>query len=306
VFVGIDVSKDQLDVALRPSGERIQTPNDERGILAIVERLKGASIVVLEATGGYESAAAALLSLNGIPVALINPRQARDFAKAGGKLAKTDAIDAAVLAHFGEAMRPESRPLPDAASLELRAIFTRRQQLIEMLGAEKNRLGQATVHAVRRNLKKHIAWLEKELREADGDLRKAVESSPIFRAKDNLLQSVPGIGRATSIALMAGLPELGSISSKKLSALVGVAPLNNDSGQFRGQRHIRGGRGDVRAKLYMAALVASRWNPTIAAYYERLIALGKPKKVALIACVRKLLSILNAMVKTNTPWRAPA
>jgi transposase len=303
-FIGIDVAKAQLEFASRPSGEAGTVANDEAGIAALVARCQaaGAGLIVCEATGGYEAGLVAALARAGLPVVVANPRQVRDFAKATGQLAKTDAIDAAVLALFAERVRPEPRVLPDAAVQALGALLTRRRQLVEMLGAERNRLLIAAP-AVRRDLQQHIRFLERRLREADADLHTAVKASPVWRVKDNLLQSVPGVGRVVSLTLLAQLPELGRLSHKEIAALVGVAPLARDSGTLRGKRLVYGGRAPVRAVLYMAALVASRRNPVIRAFYERLRAAGKPAKVALTACMRKLLVILNAIARSGTPWR---
>jgi transposase len=259
-------------------------------------------LVVLEATGGLEIPLTGVLAAAGVPVAVVNPRQVRDFAKAAGKLAKTDALDAQVLAHFAEVMRPEPRPLPDAQTQTLAAILARRRQLVEMLTAEKNRLGSARP-PVRKSLRTHIAWLERELAHTDSDLAHAIRESPVWREKDELLRSTPGVGPVLTTTLLADLPELGALTSKQITALVGVAPLNHDSGTWRGKRAVWGGRAQVRAVLYMGALVAARFNPVIRAFYQRLCAAGKAKKVALTACMRKLLTILNAMMKHRTAWR---
>lgn len=303
-FIGIDVAKAQLEFACRPSGETAAVLNDEDGIHALVVRCQAAAatLIVCEATGGYEAALVAGLATAGLPVVIANPRQVRDFAKATGQFAKTDAIDARILALFAERVRPEVRPLPDAAAQALDALLTRRRQLIEMLVAERTRLLIAAP-TVRRDLQQHIRFLERRLREADDDLHTAVKVSPVWRVKDDLLQSVPGVGRVVSLTLLAELPELGRLSHKQIAALVGVAPLNRDSGTLRGKRLIYGGRAPVRAVLYMAALVASRRNPVIRAFYERLRAAGKPAKVALTACMRKLLTILNAIARSGTPWQ---
>lgn len=303
-FIGIDVAKATLDYACRPNGEAGTVPNDDQGIDALVEQLhpQAPTLIVLEATGGYEAAVAAALAAAGLPVVVANPRQVRDFAKATGQLAKTDAIDAQVLALVAERVRPEPRPLPDADAEALDALLTRRRQLVEMLVAERNRLLIARA-AVRRDLQQHIRFLERRLREADDDLHTAVKASPVWRVKDDLLQSVPGVGRVVSLTLLAELPELARLSHKEIAALVGVAPLARDSGTLRGKRLVYGGRAPVRAVLYMAALVASRRNPVIRAFYERLRAAGKPAKVALTACMRKLLVILNAIARSGTPWQ---
>ena len=302
VFVGIDVSKAQVDVALRPEG-RFSAPNDESGIAQIIERLSAVppALVVVEATGGFEMPLAGALAAAGLPVVVVNPRHVRDFAKAAGKLAKTDALDAQTLAHFAEVMRPEPRPLPDEQTQTLAAILTRRRQLVEMLTAEKNRLASAR-KPVRKSLRTHIAWLERELTQRDSDLAHAIRESPVWREKDDLLRSMPGVGPVLTTTLLADLPELGTLTGKQIAALVGVAPLNRDSGTLRGKRTVWGGRAQVRAALYMAALVASRFNPVIRAFYQRLRAAGKAKKVVLTACMRKLLVILNAMLKHRTPW----
>jgi transposase len=258
--------------------------------------------VILEATGGFELPLVGALLAAGLPVTVVNPRQVRDFARATGQLAKTDAIDARVLAHFGEAVRPELRPLPNEATRELAALVARRRQLIEMLTAEKNRLRLAA-RAVRRDIEQHIRWLERRLSDLDGNLAQQVRSSPNWRARDDLLQSVPGIGPVSSVTLLAQLPELGRLNRKEIAALVGVAPLNRDSGTLRGRRRVWGGRRHVRATLYMATLVATRCNPTIRSFYTRLLAAGKPKKLALTASMRKLLITLNAMLRNNVPWQ---
>ena len=303
-FMGIDVAKAQLEFACRPGDETVTVPNDEGGIQALVERcqVRTATLVVCEATGGYEAALVAALATAGLPVVVANPRQVRDFAKATGQLAKTDAIDAQILALFAERVRPAPRPLPDAEADALDALLTRRRQLIEMLVAERNRLLVARA-AVRSDLQQHIRFLERRLREADEDLHTAVKASPVWRVKDDLLQSVPGVGRVVSLTLLAELPELGRLSHKEIAALVGVAPRARDSGTLRGKRLVYGGRAPVRAVLYMAALLASRRNPVIRAFYNRLRTAGKPAKVALTACMRKLLVILNAIARSGRPWQ---
>ena len=303
LFVGIDVSKRCLDVAVRPTGEVWQTQNDARSISTLVEHLVELAprLVVLEATGGIELALTVEGAAAGLPIAVVNPRHVRDFARAGGTLAKTDALDAQVLAHFAEAMHPEPRPLPDATTQELKALVARRRQLVEMITAEKNRLGSATL-LVRSQLQGHIRWLEGSLKELDKDLGDYIRSSPIWRAKDKALRSAPGVGPVLTMTLLAGLPELGTLNRGEIAALVGVAPFNRDSGTLRGKRKVWGGRGQVRAALYMAALVATRYNPVIRDFYQRLCGAGKPKKVALTACMRKLLVILNAMLKHGQTW----
>jgi transposase len=308
-YVGIDVSKARLDVAVRPGGQAWQSANDEAGIAALVERLQfwqplAPQLIVLEATGGLERLVVAALALASLPVAVVNARQARDFAKATGRLAKTDAVDAAVLAHFAQALQPTPRPLPDAATQALAALVERRHQLVSMLTAEQNRLQQA-LPAVRAKVAAHIAWLEQALAEIDQELDQMLRASPLWRERDRLQRSVPGVGPAVSRTLLAHLPELGAGSSKHLATLVGLAPLNRDSGAWRGTRAIWGGRQQVRAALYMAALVGVRHHPALQAFYERLVARGKPKKVALTACMHKLLLILHAVLRDGTPW-APA
>lgn len=303
IFVGIDVAKDRLDLAWRPTGERWAAPNTERGIRSICRRLRtpAPALIVLEATGGLELPLTGALAAAGLPVVVVNPRQVRDFAKATGQLAKTDALDAAVLAQFAEAVRPEPRPLPDAATQALSALLLRRRQLIGMLTAEKNRLGSAPA-PVRTAIVAHIRWLKSRLAELDADLARTIRESPLWREKDDLLQSTPGVGPVLARTLLASLPELGTLTRQQIAALVGVAPLNRDSGRFRGSRRVWGGRAHVRAALYMSALVATRFNPVIRAFYHRLCAAGKAKKVALTACMRKLLTMLNAMLKHQTPW----
>jgi transposase len=311
-YVGVDVAKGELVVATRPADERWSVANDERGVRTLVERLTrdGPALVVLEATGGYELACAAALVAAGLPVVVANPRQVRDFARATGQLAKTDRLDAAVLALFAERVRPAVRPLADEAQHRLDALLTRRRQLLEMLLAERNRLGLArgqgaAARAVKRSLVAHIAYLEREVRVADTDLEAMVRESPAWREREELFRSVPGVGRVVALTLLAELPELGRLSRREIAKLVGVAPLSRDSGTLRGRRYVHGGRASVRAMLYMAALVAARRNPAIRAFYERLVATGKPKKLALVACMRKLLTTLNAMARTNERWHAP-
>jgi len=302
-YVGIDVSKATLDVAVRPSGAAWQSANEEAGIAALVTRLVPLAprLIVLEATGGLERMVVAALALAELPVVVANPRQVRDFAKATGRLAKTDAVDAAVLAHFAQALQPTPHPLPDAQSQALAALVERRRQLVNMLTAEKNRLQQA-LPAVHAKIAAHIAWLEQALSDVDGELDQMLQASPLWRERDQLQRSVPGVGPAVSRTLLAHLPELGQGSVKHLATLVGLAPLNRDSGAWRGSRAIWGGRQQVRAALYMAALVGVRHNPLLHAFYERLVARGKPKKVALTACMHKLLTILHAVLRTRTPW----
>jgi len=301
--VGIDVSKGRLDVCLMPEGEAFSVTNDQQGIDQLAGRLEEArpELVVLEATGKYERPAAAAIAALGIAVAVVNPRQARDFAKATGKLAKTDKIDAEVLARFAGAVGPRPSVLPDEEARALQAVLTRRRQLVSMLVAEKNRLPMAP-EAVARRIRAHVRWLEKELDRADGDLDEAVEASTAWKENEALLRSVPGVGPVLARTLLAEMPELGTLAPKRLSALVGVAPFTRDSGTLRGKREAWGGRAPVRASLYMGALVASRYNPILKEFYGRLLAAGKPKKVALVACMRKLLSILNAMMRDRATW----
>ncbi len=304
IFVGIDVSKDRLDVALRPTGERWAVANDEPGIARLVVRLQAVrpALVVLEATGGLELPVTGALAAAGLPVVVVNPRQVRDFAKATGQLAKTDALDADILAQFAEAVRPALRPLPDAATQALSALLARRRQLLEMRTAEKNRLGTAP-RPVRAEIQAHIAWLTRRLARLDDALARTIRESPVWRERDDLLQSTPGVGPGLARTLLASLPELGTLNRKQIAALVGVAPLNRDSGTLRGKRTVWGGRAHVRAALYMSTLAATRYNPVIRAFYQRLCAAGKAKKVALTASMHKLLMILNAMLKTRTPWQ---
>ena len=303
MFIGIDVSKARLDVAIRPSAEKLSVSNDEAGIQALVTPLSEIkpALIVLEATGGLERSVSGTLGSAQLPVVVVNPRQVRDFAKALGQLAKTDRIDAEVLARFAEAIRPPLRPLPDKVSLELRSLIARRRQLIEMMVAEKNRLSTAS-KAVRKRIEAHLRWLETELDRADKDLDHSIRQSPIWCENEDLLRSVPSVGPVVSRTLLAELPELGRLNRKQIAALVGIAPLNCDSGTFRGRRGIWGGRATVRAVLYMAALVASRRNSVIRNFYKRLREKGKAPKVALVACMRKLLTILNAMIKHKTRW----
>ncbi len=303
VYVGIDVAKAYLDIAVRPTHAHWRAANTEDGIAGLTERLRTLqpALVVLEATGGYERTVTAALAVAGVPVAVVNPRQVRDFAKATGKLAKTDTLDADALAHFADAVRPEPRALPEAAAQALDALLVRRRQLVNMLVAEKNRL-QAAMAPVRDRVACHITWLEQELADLDDDLDHTIRTSPVWREHDQLLPSVPGVGRVVATTLLAELPELGTLTRQQIAALVGVAPLNRDSGTRRGRRAVWGGRARVREALYMSALVAMRHNRVIHAFYHRLCAAGKAKKVALTACMRKLLTILNAMLKQRTMW----
>jgi transposase len=301
--VGIDVSKAYLDVAERPGPAPVRLANDEDGIAQVVARLHATrpALIVLEATGGLEVPVVAALAAADLAVAVVNPRQVRDFAKATGQLAKTDALDAQVLAHFAAVVRPEPRPLPDAERQALAAVLTRRRQVREMLVAEQHRLGSAAL-ALRPRIEAHIAWLRQERDDLDAELRQQVQQSPTWREDDDLLQSVPGVGPVLATTLIAALPELGQLDRKQIAALVGVAPLNCESGSLRGRRIIWGGRAQVRAALWMGTLVAVRFNPVICQFYARLLAAGKPKKVALTACMHKLLLILNALLRHRTPW----
>lgn len=303
LFVGIDVSQARLDVALRP-GTSQTFSHDEAGIATLVEHLRGLdpTLIMLEATGGREIPLTSALAAAGLPVVVINPRQVRDFAKASGQLAKTDALDAQVLAQFAEVMRPHPRPLPDADTRALAALLARRRQLVDMLGAEKSRLLHASP-PIRKSLRAHIAWLERELEQTDRGLADAIQQSPVWREKEELLRSVPGVGPVLTSTLLANLPELGTLTHKQMAALVGVAPMSRDSGTLRGRRTVWGGRAQVRAVLYMGAVVAARFHPLIRPFSHRLHQAGNAKKVALTACMRKLLTILNAMLKHRTPWR---
>jgi len=303
-FVGIDVSKDRLDVALRPTGERFSVDNTDPGVERLIRRLVEVSpaLIVLEATGRYHRLALGELLAAGLPAIAINPRQARDFARAIGVLAKTDRIDAAVLAEFADKIRPEVRTIADEDTQQLEAVCTRRRQLILMLTAEQNRYPIAS-KAVRPKIKKHIHWLEAELEDLDEELKTRIRSSPAWREKEDLLSSFKGVGKVTSHSMLAYLPELGRLDRRQIAAIVGVAPFNQDSGKRRGQRHIRGGRRRLRNVLYMATLVAIRHNPTIREFHRRLANAGKAPKVAIVACMRKLLTILNAMLRSKSRWQ---
>ena len=308
-YVGINVAKAQVDVAVRPTDDRWEVPHDEAGVRQLVSRLKTLEpvMVLLEASGGLELPLVAALATDELPVVVVNPRQVRDFARATGKLTKTDSLDAAAIAHFAEAVRPPVRPLRDAETQALNSLVARRHQVITMLVSEKNRLSSAATAtatvAVRPRIEAHIAWLERELDDLDKGLRQTLRQSPVWREKDDLLRTVPGVGEQLSLTLLAYLPELGTLDRRQVAALVGVAPFNRDSGTMRGKRTVWGGRARVRAALYMGALVASRFNPVIRNFYQRLLAAGKPKKLALTACMRKLLVILNSMLKHRSPWR---
>jgi transposase len=304
VFVGIDVAKAHLDVALRPAGTHQRVPNTDTGITELRETLQAVQpdLIVLEATGGHETLVATTLASNGLHVAVVNPRQVRQFARAVGQLAKTDVLDAHLLARFAEVVRPTPRPLPDEAAQALSALVARRRQIVEMLVAEQQRLG--TPAAVRGDrLQEHINWLREERDTLDGELATQLRQSPVWRATEDLLRSVPGVGPVVAATLVAELPELGRLNRKQIAALVGVAPLACESGTLRGRRIVWGGRAQVRAVLYMSTVASLRWNPVIRAFYDRLRLAGKPAKVALTACMRKLLTILNAMVRRQTHWQ---
>ena len=303
-FVGLDIAKDHIDVSVRPTADRWRADQTDAGITQLVRRLGALTpaLVVVESTGGYETAVVTALAVAQVPVAVVNPRQVRAFAKAIGQLAKTDALDAAVLALFAERVRPAVRPLPDDAHQELVALVTRRRQLVDMLTAERNRLATAR-RSVRAGVQQHVRWLEWRIQDADAELTTTIQGSPLWRTKADLLRSVPGIGPITSSMLIASLPALGVLSRRAIASLVGVAPLNRDSGQQRGRRLVWGGRATVRGPLYMATLVATRCNPVIRAFYQRLRGAGKPPLVALVAAMRKLLTILNAMVKHQQSWQ---
>jgi transposase len=302
-YVGVDVAKDTLDVADSCSREKRQFANDCEGIAQAVQYIASLQPagIILEATGNLEMPLAAALQSESLPVVIINPRQVRDFARATGALAKTDAIDARILALFGLRIKPEMRPLPDKQAREMGSLLTRRRQLMEMLIAERNRLSRAD-EDVQVNIKDHIKWLKEALSDINNELERRIRSSPTWHEKDNLLRSVPGIGKVVSTTLLIELPELGQLNRRKIAALVGVAPLNRDSGTMRGKRTVWGGRAALRAVLYMAALVATKRNPVIVAFYRRLLDTGKIKKVALVACMRKLLTMINAMMRTRTVW----
>ena len=304
--VGIDVSKSEWAIAVHPSGEQWTSPTTPRALDTVVARLTALApdIIVTEATGGYERALVAGLAAVGLPVAVVNPRQVRAYAQALGRTAKTDAIDAAVLALFGARVQPAARAVPDAATQALAALVARRRQLLDMLGAEQHRLEQAPPTArITRDLRNHIRWLERRVEDVNDDIGTAIQDSPVWRVQEDLLRTVPGIGQTTARTLLAELPELGQLDRRAIAALVGVAPFNCDSGTHRGRRHIWGGRASVRTTLYMAALVATRHNAILRAFYRRLRDAGKPAKVALVAVMRKLLTIVNAMVKHQSRWQ---
>lgn len=304
LFVGLDVSKNKLDVAVRPTTRHFVVANDDQGLELLVQRLAALKpmIIVLEASGGYESLALAALAEAHLPVALVDPKAVRHFARATGTLAKTDKIDAQVLAHYAQAVRPDPRDLPDQELQVLQATVKRRAQVVKMIGQEENRLEKTRLPRLRRDIEEHLAWLRQRLQDLNRDLQEQIRRSSLWQERDRLLQSVPGIGPTVSRALIPHLPELGALSGKKAAALVGVAPFNRESGRFRGKRMIGGGRSYVRRLLYIAAVVASRYNPVIRTFYQRLRAAGKPAKLAHTACVRKLVHILTPMVKNHQPW----
>jgi transposase len=303
-FVGIDVSKDTLDASVYPTQDSFRVPNSPDGLDELMKRLKPieSRLIVFEATGGYETLAVSSLAAAGLPVVVVNARQVRDFAKSIGQLAKTDSIDASVIARFASAVRPELRPLKDSPSQELTGLVTRRRQIVDMIVAETNRLKAAT-RRNRRDIQTHIRWLQKRLKQVDDEIQRDIKNSPLWRTTDHILQSAPGIGPVSSAMLISCLPELGQLDHKKIACLTGVAPLNRDSGKYKGRRTIWGGRAQVRAVLYMSALSAIRSNPIIRQFYQRLREAGKCFKVAIVACMRKLLVILNAMVRNQTMWR---
>ena len=305
IIVGIDVAKDRLDVAVRPSGELFVAERNGDGLQLLVQRLRSLapSLVALEATGGFETVVAAALGAAGLPFVVVNPAQVRAFAKAVGQRAKTDPIDAAVIAHFAEATRPEPRPLPDEATRQLADLVARRRQIVDMIGAERQREKRATAR-IGKSIARLIKALEKELTSVNGDIDDAVRGSPAWRETEDLLASVPGIGPIIARTLIADLPELGRLDRKKIAALAGLAPFTRQSGQWRGRSFIGGGRANVRTALFMGAMAARRHNPVLKAFFDRLVAAGKPKIVALIAVARKLLTILNAVLRDQKPWQA--
>ncbi len=306
IFIGIDVAKDRLDVNVQPSGETFTVTRDEPGLADLVRRLQplGPRLIALEATGGYEAVVAATLAAAALPVVVVNPRQIREFARATGRLAKTDTLDARAIATFAAAVRPAVRTIPDAQARLLGQLVARRRQLVDMLGAEHNRRRVIEPPALKRRLDAHIRWLEHALHELEGDIDTTIRSSPLWQATEDLLRSVPGIGPITACTLIADLPELGHLDRRQIAALVGVAPMNRDSGTLRGRRMIAGGRAAVRHVLYMATLSAIRHNPIIAAFYQRFVTAGRPGKLALTAAMRKLLVILNAILRDQRPWQS--
>lgn len=305
IFIGIDVAKDRLDVNVQPSSEAFTVTRDELGLAELVRRLEALrpTLITLEATGGYEVVVAATLAAAALPVVVVNPRQIREFARSTGRLAKTDPLDARAIAAFAAAVRPAVRPVPDAQARLLGQLVARRRQLVDMLGAEHNRRRLLESPALQRRLDAHIRWLERALHDLEDDIDTTIRSSPMWRATEDLLRSVPGIGPITASTLIADLPELGHLDRRKIAALVGVAPINRDSGTLRGRRMIAGGRAAVRHVLYMATLAAIRHNPIIAAFYQRFVTAGRPGKLALTAAMRKLLVILNAILRDQRPWQ---
>lgn len=305
IYVGIDVAKDRLDIHLRPSGETFAVARDSEGVTGLVDRLRGLAprLIVLEATGGFETTVAAAVAGAGLPLAVVNPRQIRDFARATGQLAKTDALDAAIIALFAERVQPDPRPVPDEQARLLQELVARRRQLIEMMTMERNRRGRLTAKRLIKSVDRLLAALQKELAVLEDDIDDAIRGTPAWREAEDLLKSVPGIGNVVARTLVADLPELGKLGRRQIAALVGVAPLNRDSGTMRGKRTTWGGRAKVRTALYMAALVASQHNPVLAAFYKRMLAAGKAKKLAVIAVMRKLLTILNAILRDQIPWQ---
>lgn len=303
-FVGIDVSKDTLDIGLYPTLETLRVPNDQNGLDELIKRLEpiAPQLIVFEATGGYETLAVSSLAVAGLAVVVVNARQIRDFAKSIGQLAKTDVIDAGVIARFASAVRPELRAVKDNRTQELTGLVARRRQIVEMIVAETNRI-RTTSRRTRRDIQTHIHWLQKRLDQIDAEIKHDIQNGPLWRTTDQILQSTPGVGPTTSAMLISCVPELGQLNRKKIASLIGVAPLNRDSGRFKGRRMIWGGRAQVRSVLYMSTLSAIRFNPIIRQFYQRLRNAGKCFKVALVACMRKLLIILNAMVRDQTKWR---
>ena len=305
VYVGIDVAKAHLDVHLLPSKEAFTVARDGEGVASLAERLKTLSpaLIVLEATGGFETIVAAALAGADLPLVVMNPRQIRDFARANGRLAKTDALDAAVIALFAERMRPEVRPLADEQTRTLSELVARRRQLIEMMTAERNRRPRLSRKNLVKALDRHLAMLQKDLSELDQEIDTTVRGTPVWREREELMRSVPGVGPGLARAILADVPEIGTLDRKQIAALIGVAPFNQDSGAYRGRRAIWGGRAKVRGVLYMAALVATRRNPALKTFYQRLLHAAKAKKLALVAVMRKLLTILNAIIRNQTPWQ---
>jgi transposase len=308
VFVGIDISKQSLDVHIAPPGHSLKVDYDDAGVGKLVERIEAAkpTLVVMEATGGYEARLASELAAKGLPVAVINPRQARDYAKATGQLAKTDRVDAIVLCGFARAIRPQVRPLKDEDTEELDALVSRRRQLVEMRVQERLRMAATVSKKIRKGINDHILWIDQCIGQVDSELKDRLRRSDIWRSKVQLLESIPGVGAVTTTTLLAKCPELGTLNRRQIAKLVGLAPMANDSGQHRGRRHVWGGRAEIRSVLYMATVTAIRCNPTIRAFAERLKLLHKPPKVVIVACMRKLLTIMNVMIKTRTAWNPSA